>query len=179
MTPSPTRLFGVADTTVRNYLDRLTSTFVVRQLPPWYENITKRQVRSPKVYISDTGLLHALLNLPTMKDIESYPKVGAFWEGFVIEQVIRQLGVETDECYFWATHSGAEVDLVVIRGRKRLGFEIKRTTTPKLTPSAKIAIKDLGLQRLDILHAGDHTFPLAPKVRAVSVGRLLEGIRPL
>lgn len=173
------RSFGVADTTVRGYLDRLTSALVVRQLPPWHENIAKRQVRSPKVYIADSGLLHTLLNLPTLSDIEAHPKVGASWEGFAIEQVIRQLGVEDDECYFWATHAGAEVDLLVIRGRRRLGFEIKRTTTPKLTRSVRTALDDLGLRRLDIIHAGEHTFPLGDRIRAVAISRLLKDIRPL
>lgn len=173
------RSFGVADTTVRGYLDRLTSALVVRQLPPWHENIAKRQVRSPKVYIADSGLLHTLLNLPTLPDIEAHPKVGASWEGFAIEQVVRQLGVEDDECYFWATHAGAEVDLLVIRGRRRLGFEIKRTTAPKLTRSVRTALDDLGLRRLDIIHAGEHTFPLEDRVRAVAISRLLKDIRPL
>lgn len=173
------RSFGVADTTVRGYLDRLTSALVVRQLPPWYENIAKRQVRSPKVYIADSGLLHTLLNLPTLADIEAHPKVGASWEGFVIEQVVRQLGVEVDECYFWATHAGGELDLLVVRGRKRLGFEVKRTSAPKMTRSIRTVLHDLKLQRLDVIHAGDHTFPLAKKVRAVAVARLLKDIHSL
>lgn len=173
------RSFGVADTTVRNYLDRLTSALVVRQLAPWYENIGKRQVKSPKVYIADSGLLHTLLNLPTPADIEAHPKLGASWEGFVIEQVIRRLGVEDRECFFWATHAGAELDLLVIRGRKRLGFEVKRTSAPRMTKSIRAALRDLKLQRLDVIHAGEHSFPLGKKVRAVAVGRLLRDISPL
>lgn len=173
------RSFGVADTTVRGYLDRLVSALVVRTLAPWHENIAKRQVRSPKVYVSDTGLLHTLLNLRTMADIEAHPKAGASWEDFVIDQLIRWLGVESHECFFWSTHAGAELDLFVIRGGMRLGFEIKRTTAPKLTRSTLIALQDLKLTRLDIIHAGDHTFPLADGVRAVALGRLLEDIRPL
>ncbi|MEA1927694.1 MAG: ATP-binding protein [Candidatus Auribacterota bacterium] len=173
------RSFGVADTTVRGYLDRLTSALVVRQLLPWHENIAKRQVKSPKVYIADSGLLHTLLNLPNLKDIESHPKVGASWEGFVIEQIIRRLGVEDDECYFWATHTGAELDLLVIRGRRRIGFEIKRTMSPKITRSMRIALDDLKLKRLDVIHAAEHTFLLSEKIRAVSAARLLEDIQPL
>jgi len=102
------RSFGVADTTIRHYLDLLTSALVVRQIPAWHENIGKRQVKAPKVFIADSGLLHTLLNLQTMTDLESHPKVGASWEGFAIGQVVRQLRARPDECYFWATHAGAE-----------------------------------------------------------------------
>jgi len=170
------RSFGVADTTVRGYLDRLISALVVRQLAPWHENIGKRQVRSPKVYVSDSGLLHALLNLPTLADVETHPKLGSSWEGFVIDQLMRRLGVEDHECFFWATHTGAELDLLIVRGRTRLGFEIKRTSAPTLTRSAQIALYDLKLDQLDIIHAGDHTFPLSENVRAVALGQILNDI---
>ncbi|VGO15563.1 hypothetical protein PDESU_04148 [Pontiella desulfatans] len=173
------RSFGVADTTVRSYLDQLTSALVVRQLLPWHENISKRQVKSPKVYIADSGVLHALLNLPERADLEAHPKSGASWEGFVLDQIIRHLGARSEECFFWATHAGAELDLLVVRGRKRLGFEIKRTTAPKVTPSMRHALADLKLDRLDVLHAGDHTFPLAENIRAVSIKHLLNDIAPL
>jgi predicted AAA+ superfamily ATPase len=173
------RSFGVADTTIRNYLDLLTSALVIRQLPPWYENISKRQVKAPKVYLADSGLLHTLLNLRTFRDLEGHPKIGASWEGFVLEQVIRRLSVKREECFFWATHGGAEVDLVVMRGRKKLGFEIKRSSSPQLTPSMRNALTDLGLQSLDVIHAGDETFPMAKKVRAVAFARLLDDVRPL
>lgn len=170
------RSFGVADTTIRGYLDCLVSALVVRQLPPWHENIGKRQVRSPKVYVADSGLLHALLNLRILADIEAHPKAGASWEGFVIEQLICRVGAEHHECFFWATHAGAELDLLIVRGRTRLGFEIKRTVSPKLTRSAHVALHDLRLDRLDILHAGDHTFPLAENVRAVAVKQLVDDV---
>jgi len=170
------RSFGVADTTVRNYLDHLTSALVVRQLQPWHENISKRQVRAPKVYVVDSGILHALLSLPGQADLEAHPKCGASWEGFVIDQVVSHTGARSQECFFWATHSGAELDLLIVRGRRRYGFEIKRTTAPKMTPSMRHALHDLSLTRLDVIHAGDHTFPLADKVRAVSLHQLLEGI---
>jgi predicted AAA+ superfamily ATPase len=173
------RSFGVADTTIRNYLDLLTSALVVRQLPPWHENISKRQVKAPKVYLADSGLLHTLLNLRTFGDLEGHPKVGASWEGFVLEQVIRGLGARTEECFFWATHGGAELDLVVVRGRKKLGFEIKRTSSPKLTPSMHSALSDLRLHSLDVIHAGDETFQLGKKVRAVAFARLLDDLKPL
>ncbi len=171
------RAFGVADTTIRHYLDHLQSALVVRQLQPWHEKIGKRQVRSPKVYISDSGILHTLLNQPTLVDIESHPKVGASWEGFVIDQLVRLLGFGTEECFFWATHAGAELDLLMVRGRKRIGFEIKRTTSPQLTPSIKHACSDLKLDRVEVIHAGDHTFDLADNVRAVAIRRLLTDIR--
>jgi predicted AAA+ superfamily ATPase len=170
------RSFGVADTTVRHYLDILTSTLVLRQLLPWFANVGKRQVKSPKVYIRDSGLLHTLLNIRTQEDLESHPKLGASWEGFVLEQLITRLGAKSEECFFWATHSGAELDFLFVRGRRRLGFEIKRTSAPEATPSMRSALADLELHRLDVLHAGDHTFPLAPKIRAVAVRRLLEDV---
>lgn len=173
------RSFGVADTTVRNYLDVLSSALVVRQLLPWHENLSKRQVKSPKVYIADSGLLHTLLGLSTLADLESHPKLGASWEGFVIEQVARWIGARSDECFFWATHSGAELDLLVVRGRLRLGFEVKRTVAPKVTASMRVAMRDLGLSRLDVVHAGDATFPLSDKIRAVALRRLLEDIHPI
>jgi len=173
------RSFGVADTTVRNYLDQLTSALVVRQLQPWHENISKRQVKAPKVYIADSGILHALLNLPERADLESHPKCGASWEGFAIDQIIRHVGARPEECHFWATHGGAELDLLIVRGRKRLGFEIKRTSAPKSTPSMRHALEDLKLTRLDVIHAGDHTFPLTEKIRAVPLHHLLQDISPL
>lgn len=173
------RSFGVADTTVRNYLDLLSSALVVRQLLPWHENISKRQVKAPKVYLADTGILHTLLNLRTLKDLEGHPKIGASWESFVLEQVVRRLGAHNEECFFWATHAGAELDLVVVRGRKRLGFEIKRTSSPQITKSMRNALSDLKLSHLDIIHAGDHTFPLSRQVRAVSFSSLLNDLKPL
>jgi hypothetical protein len=172
------RSFGVADTTVRGYLDRLTAALVVQQLHPWHENISKRQVRAPKVYVADSGLLHVLLNVRSQSDIEGHPKVGASWEGFVIEQIRRHLKAERDEVFFWATHAGAELDMLVIRGGTRLGFEVKRTTSPRVTPSMKHAVHDLKLRRLDVVHAGDTTFPLAQRIRAVSLSRLLMDLEP-
>jgi predicted AAA+ superfamily ATPase len=173
------RSFGVADTTIRNYLDLLTSALVTRQLTPWHENISKRQVKAPKVYLTDSGILHTLLNLRVFRDLEGHPKVGASWEGFVLEQVIRRLGARNEECYFWATHSGAELDLLVIRGRKRFGFEIKRTSSPKLTPSMRSALADLKLQSLDVIHAGEHSYPMGKRVRAVALSHLLIDLKPL
>jgi predicted AAA+ superfamily ATPase len=173
------RAFGVTDHTVRRYLDILTSTFVVRVLPAWAENIGKRQVKSPKVFLSDSGLLHSLLGLETLRDLQGHPKVGASWEGFGIGLVIEHLGALPGECHFWATHAGAELDLLVVRGRLRVGFEFKLTTAPQVTPSMRTALADLRLSRLDVIHAGADTFPLAPRIRAVAAHRILEDVRPL
>ena len=173
------RSFGVSDMTVRRYLEVLAGTFVVRILPPWHENIAKRQVKSPKIYLADSGLLHTLLDLRSREDLERHPKVGASWEGFAITAIVRRLGARWSECYFWATHAGAELDLLVVRGRTRLGFEIKRTAAPALTPSMKAALSDLRLTRLDVIHAGEQTFPLAPRARAIPLSRLLKHLAPL
>jgi predicted AAA+ superfamily ATPase len=173
------RSFGVADTTVRNYLDMLTSALVVTQLQPWHENISKRQIKSPKLYLADSGILHALLNIISMQDLEKHPKLGASWEGFVMSQVIRQLGARAEECYFWGTHAGSELDLLVVSGRLRLGFEIKRSSSPRLTPSMRNALKDLKLRSLDVIHAGERTFCLAKRIRALAFPSLLEDINPI
>ena len=171
------RSFGVADTTVRSYLDHLDSALVVRQLQPWHENISKRQVKSPRVYLRDSGLLHALLNLPSQRDMEGHPKVGASWEGFAIEQVIRLVDAAPEECYFWATHAGAELDLLVLQGGRRLGFEVKLTTAPRLTRSMHIAREDLRLHRLDVVHAGPRSFEMAEGIRALAIGDLEGSLR--
>jgi len=168
------RSFGVADTTVRGYLDILTSAFVVRQLQPWHENLSKRQVKAPKVYLNDSGILHSLLGLTTRIDVESHPKLGASWEGFVISQIATRLGAERQECFFWATHGGAELDLLVVRGRRRWGFEVKRTSAPSITRSMRSALADLRPQRLFVVHAGPNSFDMAHKIRAVAVQQLLD-----
>lgn len=173
------RSFGVADTTVRNYLDLMSSALVIRQLLPWRENIAKRQVKAPKIYIADSGILHALLNIKTIMDLEGHPKVGASWEGFLLSQVVRHLGVSAEDCFFWATHGGAELDLLIVRGQKRLGFEFKRTSAPKITTSMRSALADLKLHSLDIIHAGDCTFQLDKRVRAVSFSRVLTDLKAI
>jgi predicted AAA+ superfamily ATPase len=166
--------FGVSDTTVRRYLDLLSSALVVRRLHPWHENVGKRQVRAPKVYIADSGLLHALLDLPTRTSIERHPALGASWEGFVVAQLTAATGSRDDQLYFWATHGGAELDLLVVRGAERVGFEIKRTVAPRITRSLRSAQDTLRLDRAYVVHAGDHSFPLAPDVEAVSVGDIAD-----
>ncbi len=173
------RAFGVSDMTVRRYLDLLAATYVVRILPPWHENLAKRQVKSPKIYLNDTGLLHALLGIGSREDLERHPKVGASFEGFAIAAIVDRLGARWNECFFWATHAGAELDLLIIRGRTRIGFEVKRTVAPAVTPSMRAALADLRLSRIDVIHAGDRTYMLAPRIRAVAVGRLLDDLSPL
>jgi len=173
------RSFGLSDHTVRRYLDLLASTFAVRVLQPWTENLRKRQVKAPKVYLADSGLLHSLFGLETARDLEGHPKVGASWEGFMLSQVAEHLQVEPDECHFWATHAGAELDLLIVRGSRRYGFEFKRTSSPVVTRSMHSALEDLRLTRLDVVHAGNETFPLAPRVRAVAARRILDDLKPL
>lgn len=173
------RAFGVAHTTVRRYLDLLTSVFVVRQLPPWHENVAKRQVRAPKVYVGDSGILHALLGLNSRDALVSHPKVGASWEGFVVRQICHLLAARPEQCFHWSTYSGAELDLLVVAGSRRYGFEVKRTEAPRLTPSMRSALETLDLRRLDVVHAGQRTYRLAPRVRAVPAARLAAELRPL
>ena len=166
------RSFGVADTTVRRYLDILTGALVVRQLQPWHENIAKRQVKSPKLYLRDSGVLHALLGIGDMHALNAHPKCGASWEGLMLESVIEQLGLSNEQAFFWAVHTGAELDLLVPRGRHRVGIEIKRTAAPKVTRSMRTAIDDLNLQEVVVIHAGRESYRLAAKVRTVAASRL-------
>lgn len=167
-----TRAFSIAETTVKRYLDLLTNTFMVSVLPPWSENIGKRIVKTPKVYLADTGLLHALLDIPSARALGVHPKIGASFEGFALQEVVRVLRVRPEQCYFWATHQGAELDLLVVEGTRRRGFEFKRTDAPGVTRSMRIAIEDLGLETIDVVHAGVNTYPLSDAIRAVAVSRL-------
>jgi uncharacterized protein len=166
------RAFGVSEKTVRHYLDLLVSTFMVSVLPPWHANLAKRQVRSPKVYVADPGLLHALLGLGTLPELMGHPKVGASWEGFAIAAITAALDARREECSFWGLHTGAELDLLVVRGQRRLGFEIKLTDSPRITPSVRSALENLGLERLYLVHAGEHRFPLAERVEALPLRAL-------
>jgi predicted AAA+ superfamily ATPase len=163
------RSLGVSDHTVRKYLDLLVGTFMMRYLSPWFENISKRQVKSPKVYFRDTGILHALLGLTTQEDIERHPKLGASWEGFAIEEIIRLNGIRAEDCYFWGTQSGAELDLLFFKKGKRLGFEVKYTAAPKITPSMKIAIEDLKLDHLTIVYPGEKSYDFSDKISVVGI----------
>lgn len=173
------RAFGVAHTTVRRYLDLLTGAFVVRQLLPWHANLGTRQVKTPKVYIADSGLLHALLGLETRDALESHPAVGASWEGFALEMVTGLLRARSEECYFWAIHMGAELDLLVRRGSVALGFEFKRTDAPALTKGMGVALQDLRLDHLYVVHPGAATFPMAPRVTGLALTQAQSVLRPL
>lgn len=167
----PARSLGVSEPTVRRYLDTLTQTMMVRQLQPWHVNIGKRQVKSPKIYFRDSGLLHALMDVATLPQLLSHPRCGASWEGFALEQVLRL--ARPDEAYFWATHQGAELDLLLIRGDRRVGVEFKRADVPRLTRSMQIARHDLELDALHVVYPGQRRFELAAGVEAVPLLALL------
>jgi predicted AAA+ superfamily ATPase len=173
------RSFGVSHTTVQKYLDLLSGLFIVRQLGPWWGNVGKRVVKAPKVYLTDSGLLHALLDLDSPASLDLHPRVGASWEGFVLEQVISRLRAQPEEVFFWETHAGAELDLLVTRGSTKIGFEIKRTDAPRMTRSMRSARETLRLKKLLVIHAGGASFDLERNVRAVAAVDLLEEIQPL
>lgn len=160
---------GISHHMVRKYLDLLNGTFMVRILSPWFENLKKRQVKSPKIYFRDSGILHALLGIQTRKELHLYPKLGSFWEGFALEEVIRQFSASMEECYFWATQGGAELDLLIFKDGKRFGFEFKYTERPQITSSMKIALEDLKLDTLYLIYPGENRFPLDKKVYATGL----------
>jgi len=162
---------GVSEPTIRRYLDTLTQSLMIRQLQPWHENLGKRQVKAPKVYFRDTGFLHALLGIQTMTDLLTRPQSGASWEGFAVEQVLRI--AQPDQAYFWATHQGAELDLLLFKGNQRVGVEFKRSDAPRITPSMRIAMQDLRLDALYVVYPGAHRYPLADGVEAVPLWSLL------
>lgn len=159
------RSLSVDEKTARRYLDILAGAFVVRVLPPWFENIKKRQVKAPKIYVRDSGLLHSLLGLATAADLSGHPKLGASWEGFVIEQVIAAM--QTRDAYYWATQSGAELDLMVFSKGKRHGFEIKYADAPGTTKSMHIALEDLGLEHLWVVYPGTERYQLHDRITVV------------
>lgn len=168
----PARSLGVSEPTVRRYLDHLTQTFMVRQLLPWHENLAKRQVKAPKIYFRDSGLLHTLLGVPTLTGLLAHPRSGASWEGFALEQVLRL--AQPDAAYFWATHAGAELDLLLLRGARRVGVEFKRADAPRMTASMHTALADLRLDALYVVYPGQHRYALADRVQAVPLAGLLD-----
>lgn len=168
----PARALGVSESTTRRYLDLLTDALMVRQLQPWHANLGKRQVKSPKIYVRDSGLLHQLLGIESEKALLSHPKCGASWEGFVIEQALSLLAHE--DAYFWATHQGAEIDLILRRGERLFGIECKRTDAPRMTPSLRIATEDLGLTRIAVIYPGSRRYPLSDTVEAVPMSELAD-----
>jgi hypothetical protein len=161
----PARALGVSESTTRRHLDLLSDAFMIRQLPPYHANLRKRQVKAPKIYVRDSGLLHWLLGINTLKDLLSHPKLGASWEGFVIEQVL--MTQTHDDAFFWASHQGAEIDLIIRQADRMIGIECKRTDTPRLTPSIRIALEDLGLDRVIVIYPGAKRFPISQQVEAV------------
>jgi uncharacterized protein len=160
---------GISHTAIRNYLDILSGTFMIRQLMPWQENIKKRQVKAPKIYFRDSGIMHSLLNISAFKDLQNFPQLGASWEGFALEEVIRNQNVDAEDCYFWATHSGAELDLLIVKGQKRVGFEFKYSDSPKVTKSMQIAFDDLHLDNLYLIYPGKDSFRLTEKITAIGL----------
>ncbi len=166
------RSFGVSDKTVRHYLDTLSDTFMARLLRPWHENLSKRQVKSPKVYFRDGGILHLLSGVEDFAQLRTHPRCGASWEGFALEQTIQMTGALDEQCYFWGTHQGAELDLLLVRGGEREGFEFKYSRSPGLTSSMRTARKDLRLDHLWVVHAGPEPYPLGDGVDAVPLAEI-------
>lgn len=166
---------GISEPTVRRYLDILTGLFMVRQIQPWYANIKKRQVKAPKVYIRDTGVLNSLLGIKTEADILRHPSCGASWEGYVIEEVIRS--IEPDDVYYWATHNGAEIDLVLFKDGRMYGVEVKRADAPAMTPSMRIALEDLKLERIAVIYPGEKSYELHKKISVIPFGSIVRGMK--
>ena len=163
----------MSESTTRRHLDLLSDAFMVRQLQPWHANVRKRQVKAPKIYLRDSGLLHQLLGIHTDRDLLTHPKAGASWEGYVIEEVLA--AIRPDEAYFWATHQGAEIDLVLRKDGRLFGIECKRTDAPRLTPSMRIALDDLKLESITVVYPGTKRFSIAANVEAVPLHEVAGG----
>jgi len=173
----PARSLGVSEPTVRRYLDILSGVFMIRQLLPWHANVKKRQIKAPKIYFRDTGLLHHLLGIRSDKELLGHPKCGSSWEGYVIEETIK--ATEPDEAYYWATHSGAEIDMVLIKNGRMLGVECKRMDAPRLTPSMRTALEDLKLEQIAVVYPGTKRYSLGERVAAVPLEAVAEGLKGL
>jgi hypothetical protein len=172
------RAFGVSEPTVRHYLDILAATCMVRVLPPWFENVGKRQVRAPKIYLADSGLLHALLDIgSTQESLLGHPRVGASWEGFALHQIVRALNADWRDCHHWRLHTGAKLDLLVTRDDRRLGFEIKRSDAPRVTPSMRSALDVLRLEKLYVVHPGREAWLMDQRIVAVPLAGIRERLR--
>jgi predicted AAA+ superfamily ATPase len=165
------RALAINESTVRRYLDLMTGVLMLRQLPPWFENLGKRQVKAPKVYVRDSGLLHALLGIPTRRALEHHPKVGASWEGYAVEEVLKSR--RPDEAYYWATHTGAELDLLLFQQGRRIGVECKRMDAPTLTPSMRTALADLRLDELTVIYPGERRYTLAKRIEVVPLAEFV------
>lgn len=164
---------GLNHKTIRNYTDILVGTFMLREIPAWFENISKRQIKSPKIYFRDSGILHYLLNIPNDESLYHHPKLGSSWEGFALESIIRHLEATDGEYYFWGTQGHAELDLLIIKNGERLGFEFKYTDMPKITKSMTIAIEDLNLTKLVVIYPGKEAFLLAKNIEAIGLENYL------
>jgi len=173
----PARSLGVSEPTVRRYLDILSGVFMIRQLLPWHANLKKRQVKAPRIHFRDTGLLHQLLGIRSEKELLSHPKCGASWEGYVIEETIK--AAEPDEVYYWATHGGAEIDLVLIKNGRMFGVECKRMDAPRLTPSMRTAREDLNLEKIAVIYPGVKRYALGDGVSTVPLNAVAEGMKGL
>jgi len=163
------RSLGYSDTTIKRYLDILVGTFMVRKLSPWHENINKRQVKSPKIFIRDSGIFHSLIGITDFDSLITHPKLGASWEGIALEEVIRYNKADAEDCYFWATHNNAELDLLIVQNGKKQGFEFKYTDAPKITKSMEIALQDLELDHLTIIIPGRYKFPLSREIQVMGL----------
>lgn len=170
----PARSLGASESTVRRYLDFMTGALMVRQLQPWHENLAKRQVKAPKVYLRDSGLLHELLGIRSARDLWGHPKSGASWEGYALEETLKAL--KPDQAWFWATHQGAELDLLVFKDGRRYGVDFKRSDAPRLTPSMRIAMRDLKLKSMVVLCPSTKPYDLAPGIRVRSLDTLIQGM---
>ncbi len=168
----PARSLGVSETSLRRYLDQLTGAFLVRQLQPWHENLGKRQVKSPKIYFRDSGLLHSLLGIGTRAALELHPRLGASWEGFALEETLKF--AQPDEAYFWATHAGAELDLLMIKHGRRVGVEFKRADAPRITASMHTALRDLRLDALYVVYPGALRYRLGEAIEVVPIAELAQ-----
>lgn len=168
------RSLGVSHNTIRKYLDIMAGTFMVRVLQPWHENIKKRQIKSPKIYFRDSGIYHTLLKITSEQVLQSVPQLGASWEGFALEEVIRSHGNEIDEhdCFFWGTQAGAELDLLIVIGNKKIGYEFKYQDAPKITKSMRIAIKELNLEKLYIVYPGEKSYQIEENIFLTNLQKL-------
>ncbi len=168
------RSLDVTSPTIKRYLDILAGTFIIRTLQPWHANIHKRQVKSPKIYFRDMGIMHALLNLPDQASVQGHPKLGASWEGFALEQVIQIYQAEMAECFFWGTYANAELDLLIMQGDKKTAFEFKYTSTPKVTRSMHSALENLELDAITIVYPGNNTYSLLENIRVTNLLHLIQ-----
>jgi predicted AAA+ superfamily ATPase len=173
-----TSSLGLRHAVIKNYLDLLTDTFMVRQLPPWFENVGKTVVKSPKFYIRDSGIFHTLMGIQSIDDLRNHPKLGASWEGFALEQIIRLSRKSQYEIFFWATHSNAEIDLLINVYSEKWGFEVKYTDAPRRTRSMTIAANDLKLDRLYIIYPGRQAYFIDDTIQAIPLLDLYSPLTP-